>query len=226
MRNVLIAGLALGLAACSTPEIDNAPKATVAEPAAEAPAEAPAEQPAAEAPAEQPAAGGEAAAAPAGALSLDAAQSAVGFFGAKVTGSHNGGFKGFTGSMSMADGKPATLVVDVDTTTLWADHPKLQGHLASPDFFDTAQFPTAKFEATGFEAGEGNAWTVKGNLTMHGVTKEVSFPATIEAGDASVTATTKFQINRHDWGISYAGKPDDLIKDEVALDLKLVFPKA
>ena len=40
------------------------------------------------------------------------------------------------------------------------------------------------------------------------------------------TAKADFKINRHDWGISYAGKPDDLIKDEVAINLDLKFPRA
>jgi len=229
MRNVLIISLALGLAACSTPEIDNAPKAEVTEPAAEAPkAEAAADDHGHSHGPEGEAAGADAAAPAAadGGIPLDPASSSIGFLGAKVTGSHNGGFKGFSGAIGLTDGKPTSLTVDVDTTTLWADHPKLQGHLGSPDFFDIETHPKASFASAGFAATEGNQFTVKGALTMHGVTKDVSFPAEIVTDASGTTATAKFQINRHDWNISYAGKPDDLIKDEVALDLKLVFPTA
>src|SRR5687767_1251852 len=64
--------------------------------------------------------------------------STIGFVGSKVTGSHNGGFKKFSGEFALADGKLTgsghKLVIDMDST--WADNEKLTGHLKSPDFFD------------------------------------------------------------------------------------------
>lgn len=227
MRTTLALLAALSLTACAdTSEIDNAPKASVQE-AVEAAPEKPAEEPA-EAPAEEAAPEGEAAAEAApGGTPLDVAQSSIGFLGAKVTGTHDGGFKAFKGGLEIADGAPTALWVEVEMGSLFADHPKLQGHLMSPDFFDVANNAGSGFQATGFEKAEGdNAWNVTGNLMIMNTKKSVTFPATIVTADGTTTADAAFQINRQDFGISYPGKPDDLIKDEVKLTVKLVFPAA
>ena len=51
------------------------------------------------------------------------------------------------------------------------------------------------------------------------MTKEISFPAKIEVKDDAVTVKAEFSINRHDFDIKYAGKPDDLIREGVVLRL-------
>jgi polyisoprenoid-binding protein YceI len=59
---------------------------------------------------------------------------------------------------------------------------------------------------------------------MHGVEREVTIPVTARVTPEGVRTTSQFTINRHDWGISYRGAADDLIKDEVLLKLDLFFP--
>ena len=76
--------------------------------------------------------------------------------------------------------------------------------MAAEDFFNTAKFPTAKFEITACEAkvdGE-NTHVISGNLTLRDSTKNISFPAKVTVADG-VTATAKVVINRLDWGINY-----------------------
>ncbi len=199
---LLVALLALAAAGCADPAAD-APDAVVEEPAAE-PA------PAAEEPVAADVYG----------LSED---STIGFVGSKVTGSHEGGFKSFTGSVSLAGGTPegSSVEVAIDTTSLWADNEKLAGHLQSPDFFDVAAHPTASFKSTEIVAAEGGGFTLTGNLDLHGVTKQISFPATIEVGEHGFSANAEFSINRMDFGIVYAGKADDLIREEVLIKLDL-----
>jgi polyisoprenoid-binding protein YceI len=68
---------------------------------------------------------------------------------------------------------------------------------------------------------KGATHTITGNLEMHGVTKSISFPATIKFAPEAVDASSEFVINRKDFGIVYAGAADDLIKDEVALKLTI-----
>lgn len=208
MRPALILTAALALAACAdTSEIDNAPKATVQAAVEAAPADAVEDQ--------------------ADNLALDASRSSIGFLGAKITGSHEGGFKAFKGTLAWTGDTPSALNVDVEMASLFADKPKLEGHLKSPDFFDVAANPAASFKAASFARVPGNpTWTVVGNMTMNGATKEISFPATFKATPEAVEAAAKFQINRQDFGIVYPGKPDDLIKDEVVLRINLLFPKA
>jgi polyisoprenoid-binding protein YceI len=193
--------------ACES-EIDNKTAAEVA-PAAP-PAEAP---PAAEAPA-APAAAAEA---PAGAWKMDAT-STIEWVGAKVTKDHPGGFKVLNGHASVADGKISAATVVIDLNSLFSDNEKLTGHLKDADFFDVAKFPASTFTVTSVDAG-----TVKGNLDLHGVQKEISFPATVEVTEAGARIQAEFTLNRKDFGIAYAGKPDDLIRDEVLVKGVLVF---
>ncbi|MBW2161890.1 MAG: YceI family protein [Deltaproteobacteria bacterium] len=74
------------------------------------------------------------------------------------------------------------------------------------------------------EPTSGDGHTIAGDLTLHGVTKRISFPATIEATGSEVSATAEFSINRQDYGISYPGMRDDLIRDLVVIKLSLKLP--
>ena len=65
------------------------------------------------------------------------------------------------------------------------------------------------------------SWTVTGNLTLHGVTKQISFPANINVTADSVDIAAEFAINRLDFDIKYPGMPNDLIRKEVVLRLKV-----
>jgi len=148
--------------------------------------------------------------------------SQIQFIGSKVTGSHNGGFTNFTGEFRVAGGKLAPtgnkIVIDMNST--WADNPKLTGHLKTPDFFNVARFPNAEFVSTAVEKKTTN-YMVSGNLTLHGITKQISFPADIQVSDESVTVKSQFVLNRFDFAIKYAGKADDLVRKEVVIRLNI-----
>jgi len=161
-------------------------------------------------------------------MTLEATTSKIGFIGAKVTGDHKGGFNKFDGTAEMAGGKLTKLMINVETSSIFTDTEKLTGHLMSPDFFDVEKFPKASFNLTEIkdQAGEGGTThVVSGELDMHGIKKQISFPATLKAEGDTASAKADFKINRKDFGIVYAGKPDDLIKDDVALQLELNFKK-
>jgi polyisoprenoid-binding protein YceI len=154
---------------------------------------------------------------------IDTAQSKVGFVGSKITGSHEGGFNEFQGTIEVANNDPtaSSVVVVIDTTSMWADDDRLTKHLKSPDFFDVESMPEATFESTSIETSE-EGYTVTGNLMLHGITKSVSFPAQIEIAPDRVTAQAEFFVKRFDFEIVYPGKPDDLIRDEVVIKFDLV----
>jgi polyisoprenoid-binding protein YceI len=149
--------------------------------------------------------------------------SKIGFVGSKVTGSHDGGFTQFEGEVRMVDGDPtqSSVHVLIDTTSLWANHPKLTEHLKSPDFFDVATFPTAQFDSTSIVA-EGEGFTITGNLQLHGVEKTISFPATVDVQEAGIVTNAEFAIKRFDFAIEYKGMADDLIRDDVLIKLELL----
>ncbi|HAB16177.1 MAG TPA: hypothetical protein DCE44_06985, partial [Verrucomicrobiales bacterium] len=60
-----------------------------------------------------------------------------------------------------------------------------------------------------------------GNLNLHGVTKSISFPATVQLAPDAVTLKAEFAINRRDFNINFPGMPNDLIRDNVVLNLDI-----
>jgi polyisoprenoid-binding protein YceI len=158
-------------------------------------------------------------------LTLTAGPSTVSFVGSKVTGSHPGSFQQFSGTIDLVDGKAegGAVTVDIDMASVKTEIEKLDGHLKSPDFFDVAKYPKAQFVSTSVKLGgdKGASHTLTGNLSLHGVTKSISFPATISVGADAVTATSEFSISRKDFSIVYPGMPNDLIRDDVLIKLSL-----
>jgi polyisoprenoid-binding protein YceI len=216
----LVLGLGLGaaalsLAACEDPAA-NKPKATVTD-----------SKPAATAAATSAATG----ATPAGAtaattsLSISPETSKIGWTGSKVTGKHEGSFAKFTGKVDFSPGKVETskISLEIDMDSVTTDQDKLVGHLKSPDFFDVAKFPKATFVSKEIKAGgtAGATHTISGDLTLHGVTKTISFPANVTIAGDTFKATSEFSINRKDFGLNYPGKADDLIRDDVVLKLSI-----
>ncbi len=161
--------------------------------------------------------------------SFSAADSKLEWVGAKVTASHDGSFKDFKGSIDLVDGDPtkSRVSVTISTASLVTEPEKLIAHLKNADFFDVEKFPEATFTSTSITSGgAGGSHTVTGNLALHGVTKSVSFPATIQVAGDEVTVQASFGINRKDFGIVYPGAPDDLIKDDVLVRLNIKAKKS
>ncbi|MBZ0258496.1 YceI family protein [bacterium] len=150
-------------------------------------------------------------------------ESTISFVGSKVTGSHDGGFKTFSGEFTVVDDKPegSSGTIKIDMNSTWADNDRLTGHLKSPDFFDVEKNPTTTFKATKIEKAD-DGYTVTGDLTLHGVTKAISFPAQVAIEGDSVTLQAEFFIKRFDFAIKYPGKADDLIRDEVVIKLDVI----
>lgn len=110
----------------------------------------------------------------------------------------------------------------------------LDTHLKSPDFFNVAKYPKAKFVITKVAPYDstqqksllpGATNLISGNLTLKDSTLNITFPAKIAINGNDVIATAKFTINRSAWGISYKtdGSPENWLisKDiEIGFDLK------
>ncbi|AYO58387.1 hypothetical protein CO230_09800 [Chryseobacterium sp. 6424] len=159
------------------------------------------------------------------------------------------GFTKTTGTLSVENGNltSGSLVSDINTLTTSPDavdptmndgktSADLDGHLKSADFFDVAKYPNVKFDITKVEdlaAGteskvEGANKTISGNLTIKDKTVNVTFPAKVEVTGNTVNLTSKFTINRQDWGLAYGteGDPKDwMISQEVDLELNIVAAK-
>lgn len=162
-------------------------------------------------------------------LAIDAARSSVGFTGSKVTASHDGTFSTFSGTVRLDPSslEQSSVQITIQMDSVQIEPERLRSHLLSPDLFDAPQHPTATFQSTRIAAGgEGGTHTVTGNLTLHGQTRAITFPATIHLSDAEVHATAEFTINRRDFGIVYPGMPDDLIRDGVVIRFDVRAPRS
>jgi polyisoprenoid-binding protein YceI len=153
--------------------------------------------------------------------------SKIQFTGAKITGSHDGGFGQFDGAVVVSDDQVLATKFDIDMASTTADVPKLAKHLMGKDFFKVKKYPKATFVSSEVAAAsDPGAVThmVKGVLDFHGKKRPLSFPATVAVGETAITVSATFDINRQNWGVAYPGKPDDLIKDDVRIHLDLNFP--
>ncbi len=122
-----------------------------------------------------------------------------------------GQFNKFEGTMNYDPSKgpeAQSINITIDTTSIdtnWADRDK---HLRSADFFNVDEFPTAKFESTGYEGNEEGG-TLSGNLTLLGVTKPITFEikkigeGADPWGGYRAGFEGSFDLKRADWGMDY-----------------------
>ncbi len=160
--------------------------------------------------------------------------STIAWVGYKPTGSHKGTIELQSGSLFMQDKYIAGGMFTANMTTIkdTDGSAKLEGHLKSSDFFEVETFPTAKFAISQVEMDENGAATINGNLTIKGITKEITFSAEVSKSDDSVTLKSEvFQINRADFNVKFKSKSffndlkDKFINDEFDLQVTIVANK-
>jgi len=158
--------------------------------------------------------------------------------GSKPGGEHNGiirikeGGKYLVNDGELVGGEfviDMSSIVNLDLADA-AMNAKLVNHLKSADFFNVDSFPEAKFVIASVEpldAVPGFSHTIKGNLTMKGITKGISFNAKVSVVDGNVTATSEeFVIDRTQWNVNYGSKSifkeltDKFINDEFSLKIE------
>ncbi|MCI0571289.1 MAG: YceI family protein [Myxococcaceae bacterium] len=123
-----------------------------------------------------------------------------------------GEFTKVSGTVTLDEKAPKKSVVEatIDAASIDTHEAKRDNHLKSPDFFDVAKFPTLTFKSTDVKKLGKGKYEVKGDLTMHGVTKPVVLA--VDAPDTEVkdpggnirrgaTATTK--LDRKDFGLKW-----------------------
>ena len=165
---------------------------------------------------------------------VDIAKSSITWLGKKVTGSHNGTISLKSGSLNV-NGKSVTggtFVIDMNSIKDADGSEKLEGHLKADDFFGAAKFPTSTFVITKVARAGANV-IVSGNLTIKGITKPLSFPATVAVNaDGTVSALAgKILVDRTKYDIRYGSKSffdsigDKAIDDNFEIGVKLVAKK-
>ncbi|WP_085908661.1 YceI family protein [Kiloniella majae] len=135
----------------------------------------------------------------------------------------SGTFNKISGTMDFdpAGGADQKVNIVIDTTSLDTNHAERDKHLRSPDFFDVEKFPTATFVSTGY-SGDANGGTFSGDLTLHGVTKNVSFDVTKIGegedpwGGYRAGFEGSYTLKRSDFGMDFNLGP---AAEEVEVDL-------
>ena len=101
-------------------------------------------------------------------------------------------------------------------------------HLRNPDFFEVEKFPEITFESKRVEK-KGSGFVAHGTFTMHGVSKEIELPFTLNGvrknanGSTVLGVTSRLTLNRKDFGINFS-RPDspDFLGDMIEIELDLV----
>jgi polyisoprenoid-binding protein YceI len=134
--------------------------------------------------------------------------------------------------LDLADLTKSKVLVEIDTASIDTHEEKRDAHLRSPDFFDVEQFPKMTFASKRIEK-KGNGYSLVGDLTIRGITKEVALDTTFEGtqkdpwGGDRVAFTAATKIQRKDWGLTWnmALETGGLLVGEtieIALDVQAV----
>ena len=147
-----------------------------------------------------------------------------------------GRFADVKATVAADEGNPNEYVITAELATASIDTRAEQrdAHLRSPDFFDAEQFPTIAFRSTKIEK-KGDEFRVVGDLTIRGVTRQVTLDVTEEGrgrdpwgGErAGFSATTK--INRRDFGLTWNQALETggvVVGDEIRISIDAEFVKA
>jgi polyisoprenoid-binding protein YceI len=141
-----------------------------------------------------------------------------------------------SGTVNLDDADPtkSTVEASVDATTIDTREPKRDAHLKSPDFFDVAKYPMITFKSKKVTKVGDMKFQVAGDLTMHGVTKEVVLdvegsptPFTDPMGNVKLGGSATTKLNRKDFGIEWNKALDGggvVVGDDVGvtIDIELI----
>jgi len=150
-----------------------------------------------------------------------------------------GEFKGVTGAVVWDDEDitKSSVNVSIDATTVNTGEPKRDADLRSDHFFEVAKYPTITFKSTRVEPAGTGKLNVTGDLTIHGVTKQVVLdvagpsPAVKDPkGNIRVAISATTKINRQDFGVKWNATMDGggvVVGDDVniTIDLEMIKQK-
>jgi len=172
-------------------------------------------------------ASGFAASAPAGNYKIDPVHS-VAYFEIGHAGGISrfmGRFDEMSGDLVVAAPEKSKIKVEVKVDSIDTKFDALNKHLKSPDFFNAVQFPNMSFNSTAVKFNAAGEGTIEGNLTLHGVTKPLTFKLKMigtgngPKDDTRVGYVATSSIKRSDFGMNY-GVPQAAL-DEVDLHINI-----
>jgi len=148
----------------------------------------------------------------------------------------SGQFLDFEGSLHQSDGSfdAAEISFTGEVGSLTTGNADRDAHLLSVDFFDTEQFPKMAFISKSFTKISDVEFLLKGDFTLHGVTKAVRLQAEFEGVNDDPWGNTRAgfnfsgKLNRKDWGLTWNSLLETggvMVGEEVILNIQLQFIK-
>lgn len=148
----------------------------------------------------------------------------------------HGGFEKMSGTLTYDKANPSksSVQVAIETASINTREPQRDTHLRSPDFFDVEKYPTITFKSTRIE-GSGGELKVIGDLTIHGVTQQVTLDVEGPSdemkdpwGNIKIGASGTTKIKRKDFGLTWNAALEAggfLVGDDVTINLDVQFVK-
>jgi len=136
-----------------------------------------------------------------------------------------GRFNDFSGNFSLdpSDPSKSSFTMTIKPESVDTNNTKRDGHLRSPDFFNTKQFPAMNFTSTAVKPIEGG-YEVTGSLTFHGVTKPLTLnlkggnTAEFPKGVRRTGFTTQFTLKRSEFGVG-TRFDEKMLGDEIRISV-------
>ena len=164
-------------------------------------------------------------------FTIDRNHSSVNFSIRHLVSRVQGRFGDFAGTITYDPAAPekSTVEVTVQAASIDTDTPSRDEDLKSETFFDVAKYPTLAFKSVSVQKGTGDALSLTGDLTIHGVTKRVTVPVDVLGtipfrGGQKAGFSTTFTIDRKDYGIVWNRALDEggaLLGDDVTVTIQL-----
>jgi polyisoprenoid-binding protein YceI len=144
----------------------------------------------------------------------------------------SGKFTSFEGTVETTkeDFSDAAISFSADINSIHTGNEQRDGHLKSPDFFDAASHPSLSFVSTQLVHKSGSDYTIKGNLTLRGVTKPIELPVEFGGIQKDLYGNTvagfeiNGKINRQDFGLTMSALTEAgglVVSNEVKLHINL-----
>lgn len=147
-----------------------------------------------------------------------------------------GKFTDYTGSVSTTNEnfEEANIEFIIEVASINTDNSDRDDHLRGADFFDVAKYPQITFKSNSFKKVSGKKYQLSGDLTMHGVTKAVTFDVNYGGTVVDPWGNTKAgfkltgELNRKDYGLTWSKALETgglVVGDEVTLTVRVELAK-
>src|SRR5579863_221403 len=139
-------------------------------------------------------------------------------------------------TLDPADLQKSSVVAEIEAASIETRDAQRDAHLKSAGFLDVEKYPSLSFKSSHINKVSEGELTVEGDLSIHGVTRKVSFsvegptpPAKDPWGNTRIAVSATTKINRKDFGLTYNAALETggiLIGEEVTITLDVQFVKA